>query len=199
MARRLVELVARGRERLVRPEDVVAGLEADLVALAAAEADLERDAEVAERTRIERSSITLVDRLRGARGLVEVSTLGGGRRTGLVSEVGDGWVLLGSAPLGSAPSGRSTASAEHLVVLSSVVAVRGLGRVVASAGPVRPRSLASVLRGWCRDRSVVSVLATDGSAVTGLASAAYADHLELSTGGGATTVVPFAAIAVVSR
>jgi hypothetical protein len=35
--------------------------------------------------------------------------------------------------------------------------------------------------------------------VTGLASAAYADHLELSTGGGATVVVPYDAIAVVSR
>lgn len=182
-----------GRERPVRPDDVVAGLEADLVALAAAEADLERDAEVAERTRIERSSITLVDRLRGARGPVELTTLGG-TRTGTVAEVGDGWVLLGPAPLGAQPG-----TGEHLVVLGSLVAVRGLGRAVEAAGPVRPRSLASVLRGWCRDRSAVSVLTSDGATVTGLASAAYADHLELSTGGGASVVVPYAAIAVVSR
>jgi hypothetical protein len=33
----------------------------------------------------------------------------------------------------------------------------------------------------------------------GLASATFADHLELSTGGGGTVVVPLAAIAVVSR
>jgi len=178
----------------VRPDDVVAGLEADLVALAAAEADLERDAEVAERTRIERSSITLVDRLRGARGPLELTTLGAGSPAGTVAEVGDGWVLLGALP-----SSRQQASAEHLVVLASVVTVRGLGRVVASAGPVRPRSMASVLRTWCRDRSTVSVLTTDGAVVAGLASAAYADHLELSTGGGATVVVPFPAIAVVSR
>ena len=178
----------------MRPDDVVAGLEADLVALAAAEADLERDAEVAERTRIERSSITLVDRLRGARAPIELTTLGGGSRSGRVSEVGDGWVLLGPEP-----PGRPTATAEHLVVLAAVVAVRGLGRVVVSAGPTRPRSMASVLRAWCRDRSSVSVLTSDGTVVPGLASVAYADHLELSTGGGATVVVPFSAIAVVSR
>ena len=178
----------------MRPEDVVAGLEADLVALAAAEADLERDAEVAERTRIERSSISLVDRLRGARSPIEVTMLGGARCSGLVAEVGDGWVLLGDVP-----PGQRSPTAEHLVVLGAVVSVRGLGRVVASAGPVRPRSMASVLRAWCRDRSVVSVLTSDATAVPGLASAAYADHLELSTGGGATVVVPFPAIAVVSR
>jgi hypothetical protein len=178
----------------VRPEDVVAGLEADLVALAAAEADLERDAEVAERTRIERSSITLVDRLRGARGPVELSTLGGGRRSGRVAEVGDGCVLLAHAP-----AGQPARVVEHLVVLGSVVAVRGLGRGVEPAGRLRPRSTASVLRGWCRDRAVVSVLRTDGETVGGLASAAYADHLELSTGGGATVLVPFAAMAAVSR
>jgi hypothetical protein len=177
-----------------RSDDLVAALEADLVALAAAEADLERDAEVAERTRIERTSITLVDRLRGARGPVEVSTLGGGRHAGRVVDVGDGWLLLGHVPVGS-----PTATAEHLVVLTSVVAVRGLGRGVAPAAVLRPRPLSAVLRDWCRDRSEVSVLTTDGTVLPGLASATFADHLELSTGGGGTVVVPLATIAVVSR
>jgi hypothetical protein len=177
----------------VRPEDVVAGLEADLVALGAAESDLERDAEVAERTRIERSSVSLSDRLRGTRDTVELATLGGGRRAGRVREVGDGWVLL--APV---PDSERVATTEHLVVLSSVVAVRGLGRAVGAA-PALTRALGSVLRGWCRDRASVSVLTTDGAMVTGRAAAAYADHLELSTGDGTTVVVPFAAIAVVSR
>ena len=177
----------------MRAEDVVAGLEADLVALGAAESDLERDAEVAERTRIERSSISLADRLRGAHDTVELATLGEGRRAGHVSEVGDGWVLLSSGP-----HGERVPSSEHLVVLSSVVAVRGLGRAVGVApGWLRP--LGSVLRGWCRDRTAVSVLTTDGAVVAGMASAAYADHLELSSGDGATVVVPFAAMAVVSR
>jgi molybdopterin-binding protein len=56
-----------------------------------------------------------------------------------------------------------------------------------------------VLRAWCRDRSDVSVSLVDGELVTGVASAVYADHLELSTGGGATVVVPWEAMAVVSR
>ena len=177
-----------------RPDDLVAALEADLVALAAAEADLERDAEVAERTRIERTSIALVDRLRAARGPVEVSTLGGGRHAGRVVDVGDGWLLLGHAPGGS-----RTTTADHLVVLASVVTVRGLGRAVAPEARLHPRTLTAVLRDWCRDRSEVSVLTTDGGVLPGLASATFADHLELSTGGGGTVVVPLAAIAVVSR
>jgi hypothetical protein len=177
-----------------RPDDLVAGLEADLAALAAAEADLERDAEVAERTRIERTSIALVDRLRGARGPVEVSTIGGGRHAGRVVDVDDGWLLLGHVPAGS-----RTTTAEHLVVLGAVVAVRGLGRAVATPGRLRPRTLTAVLRDWCRDRAEVAVHTMDGGVLPGLASATFADHLELSTGGGGTVCVPLAAIAVVSR
>jgi hypothetical protein len=176
------------------PHDLVAGLEADLLALAAADADLERDAEVAERTRIERTSITMVDRLRGAHGTVEVSTRGGARHCGRVAELGDGWVVLAHAP-----GGQRVATAEHLVVLGSVVGVRGLGRATEHAGPLPARGMASVLRSWCRDRSEVSVLLLDGEVVPGLASATFADHLELSTGGGGTVALPFAAIAVVSR
>lgn len=176
-------------------EDRVRALEDELRDLAAADADLERDAEVAERTRIERSALTLADRLRGARGPVELATLGGGRHAGSVSEVGDGWVVLAHVPPGSrAPT------AEHLVVVASLVAVRGLGRpLVRDEGRLPERTLGSVLRAWCRDRSQVSVLLTEGEVVAGLASAAYADHLELSTGGGATVALPYAAIATVSR
>lgn len=180
------------------PDDAaafVSGLEADLQALAAAEADLERDAEVAERTRIERTTVTLADRLGAAHGPVEVSTAGGGRHAGLVVDAGDGWVLLQHVPVG-----QRTATAEHLVRTDAVHAVRGLGRPrVAPRPALRPRSLASVLRAWCRDRVQVSVLRVDGEVTAGLASAAYADHLELSVGGGATVALPFAALAVVSR
>jgi hypothetical protein len=35
--------------------------------------------------------------------------------------------------------------------------------------------------------------------LAGLASAAYADHLEVSVGGGEVVTVPFGAMAVVSR
>jgi hypothetical protein len=179
----------------VDEDRVVRALEDELRDLAAADADLERDAEVAERTRIERSALTLADRLRGARSPVELATRGGGRHAGAVAEVGDGWALLAHVPPGA-----RTPTAEHLVALAAVVAVRGLGRpLVRDEGRLPERSLGSVLRAWCRDRSQVSVLLTEGEVVAGLASAAYADHLELSTGGGATVALPYAAMAVVSR
>ena len=178
-----------------RPDDLVAALEADLAALAAAESDLERDAEVAERTRIERTSITLTDRLRGAGGAVQVSTLGGGRHSGTVVEVGAGWVLVASA---SVPAGHRLPAAEHLVPLGPVVGIRGLGRAAASTRPGAPRTMTSVLRAWCRDRSEVTVRLVDGSLVRGLASATYADHLELATEDG-LVALPLPAVAVVSR
>lgn len=178
-----------------RPDDPVAALESELRDLAAADADLERDAEVAERTRIERSALTLADRLRGAHGPVELATRAGGRHAGRVTETGEGWVLVAHVPPGvRAPT------AEHVVVLGAVVAVRGLGRpLVRDEGRLPARSLGSVLRQWCRDRSTVAVALVEGDVVAGLASAAYADHLEISTGGGETVAVPYAAIAVVSR
>ena len=176
-------------------EDRVRALEDELRDLASAEADLERDAEVAERTRIERSALTLADRLRGAHGPVEIATRGGGRHAGRVQEVGDGWAVVEHVPPGS-----RVVAAEHLVVLAAAVAVRGLGRpLVRDEGRLPERTLGSVLRAWCRDRSHVSVLLVEGDVVAGLASAAYADHLELSTGGGATVALPYAAIATVSR
>ena len=185
----------RGGSMAPDNDDLIAGLEADLAALAAAEADLERDAEVAERTRIERISVTLRDRLRGAHGPVEVSTLGGGRHAGQVADVGADWVLLHHVPHGQ----RAVAS-EHLMTLGAVVTVRGLGRsAVPAGGRLGERTVASVLRAWCRDRSEVSVVLLDGSVLTGLASATFGDHLELSTGGGGTCVTPLTAIAVVSR
>ena len=75
---------------------LVASLEADLAAIAAADADLERDAEVAERTRIERGALTLADRLRAVRSPVEVATFGDGRHAGRVAEVVQDAVILTS-------------------------------------------------------------------------------------------------------
>jgi hypothetical protein len=169
------------------PDDLVSALEADLAALAAADADLERDAEVAERTRIERSSVTLSDRLRGASERVGLLTRGGAHPSGTVEVVGDGWALVVSA------------RAESIVVLGSVLSVTGLGRAVHAPGPFGERTLASVLRTWCRDRSTVSVRLVDGSTVQGLASASYADHIEVATECGVNVTVPVVAIAVVTR
>jgi hypothetical protein len=183
-------MVSRDDER-----SLVASLEADLAAIAAADADLERDAEVAERTRIERGSLTLADRLRAVRSPVEVATFGDGRHAGRVVEVAADSVVLTSVVTTAAHPG-----VEHLVRLDAVVALRGLGRaVVRRTSPVPPRSTGAILRGWCRDRSQVGVLLVDGAVLAGVASAAYADHLEISLDGGDVVTLPYTAIAVVSR
>lgn len=188
---------ANGRRRAGPPDagpgDLVAGLEADLRALAAADADLERDAEVAERTRIERAAVSLAERLAAATGSLELTVVGGARQRGTVADVGEGWVLLASAPQ------QGSAAGEHLVRLGAVMVVRGLERArSAPHGGLPPRSLASVLRSWCRDRADVAVLLLDGRTVVGRASASYADHMEIGTDVG-PVALPFEAVAVVTR
>jgi hypothetical protein len=172
-------------------EERVRALEAELHDLASADADLERDAEVAERTRIERSGVALEDRFRGTGAPVELLALGGARGRGVVAEVGDGWVLL-SDPV--------AAGSEHLVRLAAVVTARGLGRPsVPRSSPIPERSLRSVLRSWCRDRAQVRLSLVDGSTVVGRADAAYADHLDVVEAAGVLVTVPFAALAVATR
>jgi hypothetical protein len=174
--------------------DVVRALEADLVALAAADADLERDAEIAERTRIERGQVLLRDRLRGARGHVHLLLLGGVRVDGRVTDVGDGWVVVAHVR-----PGHDVPTSEHLVSLAAVLTVTGLdGAAPSPLSALPPRPLTAVLRAWCRDRSEVTVSFADGSTVRGRASATYADHLELAVEP-ATMVVPLAVLAAASR
>jgi len=176
------------------PEDFderVRALEAELRDVAAADADLERDAEVAERTRIERSRLDLADRFRGCTGTVDVVAVGGTHRRGEVADVGDGWVVLAD-PM--------TAGTEHLVRLDAVVSVRGLGRPAPlPPSPVPPQSLASVLRTWCRDRAQVRLALVDGSHVAGRADAAYADHVDVVDLSGELASVPYAALSVATR
>ena len=171
-------------------EERVRALEAELHDLASADADLERDAEVAERTRIERSAVTLEDRLRGAAGRVDLVVLGGGRARGAVVEVGEGWVLLAD---------HAASGSEHLVRLAAVLTARGLGRSVLWSSPIPQRSLLSVLRSWCRDRAQVRLSLVDGSTVVGRADAAYADHLDVVDAAGELVSVPYAALAVAAR
>lgn len=173
--------------------DVVRALEADLVALAAADADLERDAEIAERTRIERGQVLLRDRLRGARGHVHLLLLGGARVDGRVTDAGDGWAVIAQVRPGHSPA------SEHVVRLDAVATVTGLdGAAPPRPSALPPRPVTALLRAWCRDRSDVTVSFVDGSTVAGRASATYADHLELAVGR-STVVVPLAALAAASR
>lgn len=169
--------------------DALAGLEADLAALAAADADLERDAEAAERTRIERSALTLADRLRAATSPVRVDLRGGASVRGRVAEVGSGAVVLLPEPTGPFRA--------HLVLVAAVQAVHGLGREARLDG-IRPRSTTALLRRWCRDRAAVSVELVDGTHLSGIAGAAYADHVDLVLPSG-RVAVPLVAVALVSR
>lgn len=170
--------------------DALAALEADLAALAAADADLERDAEAAERTRIERSALTLADRLRAATSPIRLDLRGGASVSGRVAEVGSGAVVLLPEPRGPVRA--------HLVLVPAVQAVHGLGREVRPDAAVRPTSTAALLRRWCRDRAVVSVDLVDGTHLTGIAGATYADHVDLVLPSG-RVAVPLAAVALVSR
>ena len=166
-------------------------LEAELHDLAAADADLERDAEVAERTRIERAHASLADRVRGATGRLDVLTRGGSRVGGEVAEVGADWMLLAEP---------SSAGAEHVVPFAAVVTVRGLGRASAlPASAVALRSVASVLRSWCRDRAQVRLVLADGASMVGRADAAYADHLDVVGLDGDPVSVPYTALAIITR
>lgn len=174
---------------------------ADLEAEFAAAEALERDAEVAERTRAEVATLRIVDRLRVADDTtLAFDVVGVGGWTGQVVDTGPDWVVLGGDRRG-----------DLVVVLDAVRSVTGLtGRsaVPGSEGKVVERfRLGAVLRGVARDRSTVRVLTRDGTAYPGTIDRVGADYLELAEHDVDrprrprdvrwTRLVPFAALAAV--
>jgi hypothetical protein len=183
----------------MRWDDLFRDLEAQL---AAAEA-VQRDDELADRTRREAALLRLVDRARASVGQpVTVRVLGAGALEGALSEVGSQWVLLAE------DGGR-----EALVPWRAVLALAGLtawSGAPGSGGQVFERlGLGSALRGIARDRLPVQVWLTDGSTVTGTVDRVGADFLEVSehaageprrrTEVTGVRTVPFAALAVLRR
>ena len=176
---------------------------ADLEGQLAAQQVAERDAEVADRTRRELSELTVLDRARASRGaVVRLRVSGVGEITGVLTEVGAQWLLVGE------DSGQ-----EALVPLAAVLSANGFGARSAtpgSAGPVFARlGLGTALRRLAQDRAVVTVWLRDGSTVSGTIDRVGADFVELSALGagelprrseltGARTV-PVAALAMVRR
>lgn len=174
---------------------------ADLEAQAAAQDAAEADALVAELTRAEHATMTLAERFRAALGTEVVLDLAAGEPVrGTVLEAATEWILL----RGIAPSG----PLHHLVPLSAVSGVSGLGR---QAAPQRRREglgLGSALRGLQRDRARLLVRTLAG-AVEGRVSRVGRDHLDLDVvrGDGApprspwrgARTVPFAALLCVSE
>lgn len=153
------------------------------------------DAEVAERVRIERGSVTLVDRLRAHVGTSLVLDTGPAVVRGALRDVGADFVLVGDEGGGYS-----------VVPTAALVGVVGLGRAVApSPGAVLRRlGLTSALRGLARDRVEVRVV-TDRSEVRGTPASVGADHLDLVTllagerdaGPASVRTVPLSAVRVV--
>jgi hypothetical protein len=148
---------------------------ADLEAQAAEELRGELAGELADRTRASRAEVALLDRLRAATGgsPVTVTLRGAGVVSGAVRDVGQGWLLV-------AAGGRGGLS---LVLTSSIVSVRGLGRrstPVTTAAVAGRLPLGTVLRAVARDRSPVRLSLTDGTVLDGTVDEVGQDHLDLA-------------------
>lgn len=171
---------------------------ADLELEADGAAQRERDSEIAERTRLERSRIGLRDRLHAATGHeigVNLETVGLVR--GTLLRVGADWLLLGA--------GRE----EWIIDTAAVLGVSGLpasARAPGSGGAVTARlGWASAWRVLARDRAPLLVLRRDGTSMAGVADRVGEDFVELTTaidaaptaGSRTREAVPFAAVVAV--
>ncbi|MEO6204314.1 MAG: hypothetical protein ABIO67_02870 [Mycobacteriales bacterium] len=144
----------------------------DLEGQAAAQDAAEVRGEVADRTRRERGSLQLTDRLRpGTEHPLAVHLAGAGTVRGTLSEVGPDWLLL-----------TESAGCEALVPLSAVLSVTGVGQraEVAEGEVVRRLDLRWVLRGLARSRAGVTVVLRDGSVATGTLDQVGAEHVDLA-------------------
>ncbi|GAA1254348.1 hypothetical protein GCM10009633_27960 [Janibacter melonis] len=140
----------------------------DLESQLAAQERLELDSEVAERTRVERSKVTLTDRLVGSTGAVVGAHLLGGRRLeGVLVDVGAGWFVL------------EARSRPTLVVTGAVVSLSGLARRPRSTASARRLTLGYALRGVSRDRRVVHVHDVGGGLTTGTIDGVGADVVDV--------------------
>ena len=143
-----------------------------------AESRRELDAEVADRTRRERASVGLYERLSAAGpDLLTVSLRSGDVVRGRVADVGDGWLLLVANPDGP-PSGASSGAA--LVPFAAVTAMTGLSSRVGGTTTGRRFGLGYALRGLSRDRAAVLLTDLTGAVVAGTIDAVGRDVLELS-------------------
>lgn len=141
----------------------------DLEAQLARQDAAELESEVAERTRAERATVDLADRLLAHGSAPLRLGLGGARVTGVVLDVAPQWLVLND--------GR----ADVLVPTAAVTSVAGLGRAAAPPpGQVLRRlGLGNALRALSRDRAPVVVGTVDGN-FTGTIDRVLADHLDLA-------------------
>ncbi len=166
----------------------------DLEAQFAQEERAELHAEIADRTRRERASVHLVDRLAATEGTVALILPGERCVRGVLTDVGKDFAVVAQ-------------DTRHLVHLAAVLQVRGLGRT--AVGPregaaIRRYGLGYALRELARDRCRVLLSDVTGRDVVGRLGAVGADWVELaperdgSRGHQEVCIVPFSAIAVVT-
>ena len=135
-----------------------------------AEARRDLDQEVADRTRRERATVGLFERLAASVGeRVGVRLVAGPPLQGVLSDVGDGWLLLGG------DAGRPA-----LVPLTAVTAVTGTGPRASEAALARRFGLGYALRGLSRDRAVVALTDVTGAVATGTIDGVGADCFDLT-------------------
>ena len=140
-----------------------------------AEAALERDAEIADRTRRERAQIALYSRLLANVGQGTISlrlpgTAGPRVIVGTPTDVGPDWLLL-----------VDSADRSVLVPLAALRSITGLRPGAQEPSLVGRRfTLGAALRAISRDRAVVDLVDVEGVVLTGTIDAVGADHLDLA-------------------
>ena len=146
---------------------------ADLEASALADDRAAFDAEVADRSRQEAAALSLGDRVAARVGRpITCWLLDGEQVTGVVREVGAGWVLLAVT---DPPPG------DVLVPLAAVVAVPGLGPAARADGAGRrPLPLTVVLRGLARDRATMRLRLVGGRLLEGTVDRVGSDHIDVA-------------------
>ncbi|HLY33671.1 MAG TPA: hypothetical protein VKQ07_03995 [Jatrophihabitantaceae bacterium] len=147
---------------------------ADLTAQAEALERIERDVDVADRTRIETGSVALRDRLAATVGRpVRLRCAGGVVVAGRLAQVGTDWLLMDE---GSAR--------EALVPLAALLVAGGVRRRTLDAlpaGSVASRlGVRHVLRGIARDRSAALLHLVDGTTISGTIDRVGADFVEVA-------------------
>ena len=125
----------------------------------------------AELARAERVSVTLADRLAGARGgRITLLTRGGARVEGVVVDVAREWTLI-----------RGGNGVDSLVPLAAVVSAWPLGGAAAPGGATPGVvGIGHALRGLA-ELAVPVVVDHDAGVHHGLVVAVYADHFDLET------------------
>jgi hypothetical protein len=141
----------------------------DLEAQVEEEERAARASELVERTRAERATLTLLDRLLAHLGQqLAWQLVDGDVLPGQLLDAGADWVMVQSG-------------GECLVPLHAVAGVGGLSRMAEPGRqPARRLGLGVVLRGLSRDRSAVVVRIRGGRLVRGTVDRVGADHFDLA-------------------